>query len=259
MRNGINVRLDGPDDSRICWHVHDPVDGDGWTDAQLDFIRRLLPHIRQFVQVQQTLAGAGVLGTTLTELLDAAGMGIVQLDAGGRIVAANDRIQDLQRAGDTLFDEKGFLFARTPADNSELQSLLTHALPRYGTKGAGGSMTIARAGGLPPLVVHVNPVGPPETDFAVWPVSVLVLVSDPAGGTSVAPDAAAAALGLTGMESRVAVLLAQGMSVREIVAATGRREFTIRTHVRNMFAKLGLSRQADLVRLVRSLAGTVSD
>ena len=56
------------------------------------------------------------------------------------------------------------------------------------------------------------------------------------------------------MESRVAVLLAEGMNVREVAAATGRKESTIRSHVKHMFAKHGLSRQADLVRLVLSLA-----
>ena len=40
----------------------------------------------------------------------------------------------------------------------------------------------------------------------------------------------AAALRLTGMESRVAVLLAEGMNVREVAAATGRGENTIRSH-----------------------------
>ena len=58
------------------------------------------------------------------------------------------------------------------------------------------------------------------------------------------------------MESRVAVLLAEGMSVREIAITTGREESTIRSHVKRIFAKHGLSRQADLVRLVLSLAGT---
>ena len=53
----------------------------------------------------------------------------------------------------------------------------------------------------------------------------------------------------------MAVLLAEGMSVREIAAATGRGESTIRSHVKHMFARHGLSRQADLVRLVLSLAG----
>ena len=82
-----------------------------------------------------------------------------------------------------------------------------------------------------------------------------MLVLDPASQTRIDPAVAAAALGLTAMESRMAVLLAEGMSVREIAAATGRGESTIRTHVKHMFAKHRVSRQADLVRLVLSLAG----
>ena len=56
------------------------------------------------------------------------------------------------------------------------------------------------------------------------------------------------------MESRVAVLLAEGMSVRDAATATGRKESTVRWHVKNMLTKLGLSRQTDLVRLVLHLA-----
>ena len=273
-RNGIHVRLDGPNGSRIVWVVNDPVDGDDWSSAQLDSIRRLLPHIRQTVRVQQALTGAGALGETLTKLLDITGLGIIQLDGRGRIIAANDRARDSLRIGDGLFDEGGFLYARTPEDNAELQGLLTRALPPFGAQGTGGSTVVTRAlplfgaqgtGGstvvtrssaLAPLVLHVNPVGREETDLRVWPVAALVLVVDPASQTRIDPAVAAAALGLTRMESQVAVRLAQGMSVREIAAATGRRESTIRSHVKHMFAKHGLSRQVDLVRLVSSLAGS---
>ena len=249
--NAINVRLQGPDGSRIMWEVNDPVDGEGWSSAQLDTIRRLLPHLRQTVRVQQTLSGAAALGATLRELLDATGLGVLQLDARGRIVVANDRARDLLRTGDGLFDEKGFLFARAPRDNDDLQALLNRALPPFGAQGAGGSMILNRPGG--PLALHVNPVSRQETDFRAWPVAALVLVVDPASGARIDPAVAAAALNLTGMESRVAVLLTQGMSVGEIAAATGRKESTIRSHVKHMFAKHGISRQADLVRLVRSL------
>ena len=113
-----------------------------------------------------------------------------------------------------------------------------------------------RAGPLRPLVVHVNPVHGRETDFQGWPVAALVLVVDPAGRVDIDPGVVAAALDLTGMQSRVAVLLAQGMSVPEIAAATGRGESTIRSHVKHAFARHGLTRQAELVRLVRSLAGS---
>ena len=232
-QNSISVRLEGPRGSRIVWVVNDPIDGESWSSAQLDSIRRLLPHIRQTVGVQQALAGAGALGASFAQLLDTTGLGIVQLDGRGRIVAANDRARDMLRGGDGLFDEDGFLCARRPEDNADLQGLLTRALPPFGAQGAGGSMMMKRSAALPPLVLHVNPASHIRIDPAV----------------------AAAALGLTGMESRVAVLLAEGMNVREVAAATGRGESTIRSHVKEMFAKHGLSRQAELVRLVLSLAG----
>ena len=254
-RNSINVRLDGPNGSRIVWVVNDPVDGDDWSSARLDSIRRLLPHIRQSVVVQHALAGAGALGASLATLLDNTGLGVVQLDGRGRIAAANDRARILLRIGDGLFDEGGFLCARAAADDAELQGLLTRALPRFGGQGASGSTTVGRSSALPRLVLHVNPVGGRETDLRVWPVAALVLVVDPASQNRIDPAVAGSALGLTGMESRVAVLLAEGMNVREVAAATGRRESTIRTHVKHMFAKHRVSRQADLVRLVLSLAG----
>ncbi len=162
------------------------------------------------------------MGASLAKLLDTTGLGIVQLDGRGRIVAANDRARDLLRTGDGLYDEDGFLYARTPEDDGELQGLLTRALPAFGAQGAGGSATVRRPSAQPPLVLHVNPVGRKETGLRVWPVAALVLVADPASQTRIDPAVAAATLGLTGMESRVAVLLAEGMNVGEIAAAKAR-------------------------------------
>ena len=49
-------------------------------------------------------------------------------------------------------------------------------------------------------------------------------------------------------------MLATGRTLCEIVAATGRKETTIRWHLRQIFAKQGVSRQADVVRLVWSVS-----
>ena len=254
--NGIYVRLEGLNGSRILWQVNDPVDGEGWSSAQIDAIRRLMPHIRHTVSMQQALSGAGALGATLERMLEVTGIGAVQLDARGRIVAANDRARNILRSGDGLLDSDGVLLARAPLDNDSLQNLLGCSLAPFGARGAGGSTLVRRPGPLPPLVVHVHPVQGQETDFHGWPVAALVLVVDPAGGADIEPRVVAAALDLTRMQSRVAVLLAQGMSVPEIAAATGRKESTIRSHIKHAFARHGLTRQAELIRLVRSLAGT---
>ena len=57
----------------------------------------------------------------------------------------NDRARDLLRTGDGLFDARGFLFARTPEDNTHLQGLLRRALPPFGTQGVGGSTMVRLA------------------------------------------------------------------------------------------------------------------
>ena len=260
--DSINVRLDGPRNSRITWVVHDPVDGGGWTSTQLDTIRRLLPHIRHTVNAQQTLSGAGALGTTLTGLLDCTGLGTIQLDARGRILAANDRALAALRTANPLFDENGFLAARAPQDNDELQRLIGRALPPFGVQveeasREGGSMILKRADPQPPLALHVNPVARQERNYPAWPVAALVLIADPARRTAVDPALVAATLGLSPMQSRVAVYMAEGLSVPAIAAKMDRQISTIRTHVKAMYGRLGLTRQQELAHLVRSLAPSV--
>ena len=254
FQNGIHVRMDGPDGSRIAWSSADPVDGDGWSFAQTAFIRELLPHLRQYVIVRQALGDARALGMSLTGLLETRGLGIVHLDGHGRIVTMNDRAGDMLRKGDALLDRGGFLHARTLADDDALQALLARAVARRGAQGAGGSLAVHRPDRLPGLTVHIAPVGDGGIDFRPWRIAALVLVID-REPTGIDPDIVAAALGLSPAESRVAVQLAEGMTVRDIAAATGRSEKTVRWHVQQIFEKRGISRQTDLVLQVLSLDG----
>ena len=255
--NAINVRLKGPGASRVLWQINDPVDRDGWSSERLDRVRRLHPHVRQTVHVRQTLAGADALGATLTQLLDVTGVGVIQLNVRGRIIAANDRARSLLNAGDRLYDMNGFLFARAQAEDDALQAVLARALPPFGGPGEGGSLTIRRSVMKPPLVLHVNPLPGGEAWFRGWPAAALVLLAEPARGVGIDPDLAAAVLGLTPTESRVAVMLAEGFRVSEIATAMERKESTIRYHIKHIYAKHGLRRQSELVRLVLSLAGAV--
>ena len=255
VQRGLNVRLDGPNGSRVVWRISDPVASDGWTSRQIESVCRLLPHIRHCVAVRRRLDGAGALGSSLDSLLATTGCGIVQLDWRGRILEANDRARELLRTGDGLCDEDGFLFARSPDDDFDLQRLLTRALPPFGAQGVAGSTTVGRSAGQPPLGLHVSPVASRETESCAWPVSALVVV-DPGSDAGIDPGVVAESLGLTAAESRVAVLLAEGKTVREVASETGCTVSTIRTHVRHIFDKHGIRRQVDLVRLVLSTANT---
>lgn len=65
----------------------------------------------------------------------------------------------------------------------------------------------------------------------------------------------ALALGLTDTEARLALLLAQGRTVKDFAQIQGCTWHTARTHAKNLLRKTGCQRQADVVLLVRSLTG----
>jgi DNA-binding CsgD family transcriptional regulator len=60
--------------------------------------------------------------------------------------------------------------------------------------------------------------------------------------------------GLTSMEASVALALARGASLRQVAADNQVGVVTVRTHVAHLFEKTGTARQAELVRLILSLA-----
>ena len=254
-QNGLHVRLDGPDGSQVVWVIVDSVDRRGWGSAQVEMIRRVFPHLRQFVRVRHALFKAGALGLADAPFLGAAPVGVVLVDWRGRILEANDRALAVLRRAEGLFDRGGFLGAQLPADNARLKKLLAAALPPLGRAARSGSMTVRRPPGMARLVLHVNPVPANRGADDTRPVAALILITEP--GNVPAPDAdlVAAALGLTPAESRVAVMLAEGKDVRAIAAAAGRQVNTIRFHVKQIHRKLGISRRGELVRLVLSLVG----
>ena len=256
IQNGLYVRLDGPGESHIVWSIAESTArGGGWSSNQTGMIEGLLPHLRQFARVRAVLADARALGSSLGELLDNGRCSVIQLDRRARIVAANDRAQSLLREGKGLSDPGGFLHALGPRENDELQRLLARALPPVGVQESAGTMTIGRSGARTRLAVHVTPVTEREWDVRAQRVAVLVLVVDPESRPRIDAGLVAKALKLTPTESRVATMVAAGRTVRDIAAMTGRTEDTVRWHLKMIFRKQGISRQADLVRRVLSLEG----
>ena len=250
-RNGLNVRFDGPDGLRIVWAASDPVTIDGWQPAQLELIKHLLPHVRQFVLVRQALAAADALGASLTGLLDNGRVGVIQLDRSGRVAAANDAARNILHRDDGLVEHGGMLGAWLPADNARLRRLVAAALPAFGNDTpAGGSMTLRRRSGGARLRLQVSPVDGARADFGGRRVAALVLVVDPASRPHIDPGPVAATLGLTPSEARVAALLAEGRSVRDVAAQTGYREGYVRWLLKQAYKKNDLSGQVALVRLV---------
>ena len=253
-QHGLNVRLDSPDGSHITWSLGDPVASDGWGSSQIAMIEGLLPHIRQFVRVRQALVAAEARATTETALLDNPRIGVLHLDRRGQILEVNDRAHTILRRGDGVWDRDGRLRARAAADQRRLDRLVGAALPAAGAVAVSGSMMLRRSSVVPPFVVHVKPVGVPHADYGARHVAALVLIVEPGRHPRINPALVATTLELTPAETHVAVGLAEGKSVRDMAEATGHTRAAIYWHLQQIYQKHSISRQADLVRLVLSLA-----
>ena len=253
-QDSLHIRLPGPDDSRITWVPNDPRDDEGWSSEKIKLIHNVIPHLNHAIRVQHSVSGAGILNATLTDLLDARGLATIQLDERGRIHDLNDRGKSLLREGNTLYDRKGYLLARPSRNNQMLQKLITRAIPSRGSVGRGGTAIFARWP-KPPLLLQAHPVQTPAEEPRTWRTSTLILISDLPVRPNIDPKSAAQILNLTEMESRIAVMLTSGMTVSSIAKELKRKESTIRHHVKRMFVKHNLTRQTELIDLVRSIAG----
>ena len=255
QQNGLRVYMDGPVGSHIAWALGNSIAPGGWGSEQVRMVTSLLPHVRQFVRVLRAVTDAEAQGSSFADLLDNDRFGVIQLDRQRRVLEANDLATGLLREGDGLFDRDGLLTARKVDENTELQRLLACAVSPLSTRLAGGSMTIQRSSGQTRLVVHVNPVAQSRLHLRSRRVAALVLVVDPDRPARIDPGLVAESLGLTPAEARLAVMLATGHSVSAIAAMTQRTEGTVRWHMKQIFRKQRISRQADLVRRVLSLDG----
>ena len=249
FQNGLHVRMDLSMGSFLSWRLGDPVTSGGWATSRLALVEGLLPHIRQFVRVRRALARAGAQVASVTDLLENTGLGVIHLDQRGRVVAANDRAQALLRRAGGVSNRDGVL--RIPNNQARLERLIAGALPVAGVA-VGGSMSVPRNAGTLPLVLHVRPAPLAQPTYGLRSVAVVVLLVEPGRQSRIDPAMVASSLGLTAMESRIATWLAEGRTVAEIAAATGRKANSVRWHLKQIYRKRGLSGQADLVRLVLS-------
>ena len=253
FRDGLCARIEGLDGSYMTWALGDPATAEGWGPSQTSMFERLVPRIREYISVRQALVRAEAWSASAAALLDNRRIGALHLDRRGAILEANDRALALLRDGNGLSDQNGVLSAVDPDDNIRLEQLLADALPVSNSAAISGSMLLGRPRPAPSLVVNVKPMAGQQLDYGARRVAAIVLINELGSRIRIDPGLVSAVLGLTQEESRVAVGLAEGRSVDEMAQARGNTKNAVYWHLKRIYRKLSISRQAELVRLVLSL------
>lgn len=152
---------------------------------------------------------------------------------------------------------RGRLQARHTATQKQLGDAIarTADATRRGTGDGGALFVVPREGFVRPYHVLLAPVParPREQVFGfARHVTAVMVISDP----DQAPEPAAATLarlfGLTPALGRLAAALAAGRTLAEYAEEAAITEGTARWHLKELFARTGTSRQAELVRMLLS-------
>ena len=210
------------------------------TAEQLDGLR---PHLARASLLSGRLGLDRAKSTVAT--LEAISLPAAALTPNGRVVSANAGfLASEPRIG--IGAGNVIQLACAPA-----QALLMEAIANAGSPSGriGKSIPVRATGCDPAFVAHVVPLRGGGLDVFTGALSI-VFITSMVPSASPAPSLLQALFDLTPAEARAASQITEGKSIEQISSAAGLSQNTIRTHLKSVFQKTGVERQAELVSLL---------
>lgn len=235
--------------------VRTPGDPD-FTDEQRATLGNLIAWIEDIVDMwwQNERGAARVAG--LRAALGKSDVAAILLDCNGHIVDSNRAADRFLNGGHGIARNGAGITATNPDDAAALTLAIRGVILHDSTAGkahATQNLQLHRDGGQRPLMAAVlRPFDGPRMQLSADDPAVLVLIADPQSSTTTSVAEVCALYGLTAGETRLADALCAGMTVAEAASALHLQRESARTYVRRIFAKTGVARQSDLIRLLMS-------
>ena len=217
-------------------------------------MRLLIPHLRRAVTISNVLDVQVVEKARMAETLDALKLGVVLANEDSRILHANRAAEDMMRDGGPLRDRGGVLRAEGDAASGEIRSAIKQAANDESGIGKTGLAVRLTEEDEAPVVAHVLPLAGGEVRTRLDPAAVAAVFINPKVDEAANAQAVASSFGLTPAEKRVLSRVLTGSTVAEAAADLGVAPTTARTHLDSIFAKTGVSRQSELIRLAAQIA-----
>jgi len=221
------------------------------TRSDFAMLDRLVPHLRRAYAIHCELREAHYRHQVTTEVIDRFPVGVLLVDRDLNVVESNraaDRIA-AQHDGFSIVD--GVPRATGFVSSAGSSGLLAGSVSaEAGAAVTGNIFSIERPSGRQPYEALVAALlGAPQVTGARQPVAV-VFIADPEDQHLRMPQVLATLYNLTRAELDLASLLSSGHSVEEAARARNVSENTVRSQLKKIFAKTGVNRQTDLVRLL---------
>lgn len=220
--------------------VHRSKSQGAFDAADEALLRPIMEHLGRVLRIRGDVADARREARLAKGALDSLAFATLTVDRQGRLLSHNLAAEAVMRNGDGLVLRRGFL---TGAD-AEAAARLADAIARATAAEPSGSwFRIERGLTKSPYLVTVLPQPGGRS-------SAHVIVRDPDVESGPTAEHLRALWNLTAAEGAVACELAAGLSIEEIAQVRGASVETVRVQVKAVAAKMGVSRQAEIVAKV---------
>ncbi len=223
----------------------------------------LLPHLARAWRVRNAIARWEQRAADMAAALDRLDRGVIVTDAEGKVRYANRAADALLGAGDAIDATRGRLRGARPADSAALTAMIDRAT-QTGIGRAGvavDALTLPRAGDGAPLAVVAEPLSPAHGDRLgqTQGHGAILFLSDAASSSRPSAARVGQVYHLTPAEAQVAARIADGAGVAAVAADLGISENTVKTHLKAVFEKVGVTRQVQLVRRIIADVGGLAN
>ncbi|WP_192254766.1 helix-turn-helix transcriptional regulator [Mesorhizobium silamurunense] len=224
------------------------------TEEDIAVLRLLAPHIRRAVAIGDLMDMKSLEQQALGATLDSVTVGVVIVAEEGRILHTNETARRMLDARSPILSSGGYLAATNNQISEELLKAIAVAqadetrVPATGVGVPLGDVDHKAA------VAHILPLARGHRRTRLMPqATAAVFITRDAAALPTELGTVARMFGLTPAETRQLEQLMAGATLSKAAAALQVSEATARTHREHIFAKMGVSRQGDLVALVRRL------
>jgi DNA-binding CsgD family transcriptional regulator len=221
-------------------------------DRERQLLEQIAPHLRQAIEIYARLNRMTSERDLYAGAVNQLSVATIILDQQGQLLNSNGLARALLEERDGL----GQRDQRLHLEKRELNRALQEALEAIVRARQGGetsvvkALRVPRSSGRSDLGLVIRPV--PTSEWSEGPSSpcAAVFISDPDLRDSASQQGLAELFGLTPAEANLALLLARGLSLAEASDTQNISQHTARAQLKSIFAKTGVSRQAELVRLI---------
>jgi DNA-binding NarL/FixJ family response regulator len=237
----IEGRTAGADD-----YLSKPVDFDlmlATIRTRLQQVDRIRTKVSSGADVQRMAEVDAILQKGLDALataLDHITFGVAIFDGQKAMVRKNRQASAL--LGDAVTYTNGRLAARSPQDSKQLRQALDAAVDT----GRNSDLIVIDQGDKHPLLVQFIALGDTSSPGA----STAMFLIDSGAPPHISEPLTTHLFALTPTEARVATAIAKGLRTDEIALDMGITATTLAFHMRNVFRKVGVKRQQDLMAVL---------